>query len=78
MAAAINQDTKTPNKTALDNPLPAPSRIRKVATNLNLSRRGAHGSGCQAFYVPREILDQCGRMSSGLPREPDARTDAPK
>jgi hypothetical protein len=29
-------------------PLPAPSRSRRVATNLNLNRRGAPGSGCQA------------------------------
>jgi hypothetical protein len=36
------------HKPALGNPLPAPSRSRRVATNLNLNRRGAPGSGCQA------------------------------
>jgi hypothetical protein len=39
---------KKHNKPALGNPLPAPSRILKVATNLNQIRRGAPGSGCQA------------------------------
>ena len=41
------------NKAALDNPLPVPSRIWRVATNLNQNRRGAPGSGCQAFDVVR-------------------------
>jgi hypothetical protein len=36
------------NKPALGNPLPAPSRSRRVATNLNPKRRGAPGSRCQA------------------------------
>jgi len=36
------------HKSALGNPLPALSRSRRVATNLNLNRRGAPGSGCQA------------------------------
>ena len=43
------------NKPALGNPLPAPSRILKVATNLNLKRRGAPGSGCQASNVLQEM-----------------------
>ena len=42
------------NKAALDNPLPAPSRIWRVMTSLNLNRRGAPGSGCQAFDVLQE------------------------
>ena len=36
------------HKPALGNPLPAPSRSRRVATNLSLNRRGAPGSECQA------------------------------
>ena len=41
-------ETQKANKAALGNPLPAPSRSLRVATNLNLKRRGAPGSGCQA------------------------------
>ena len=43
------------NKPALDNPLLAPSRSRRVATNLNLKRRGALGSGCQASTLGPEM-----------------------
>ena len=43
------------NKTALGNPLPAPSRSRRVATNLNLKRRGAPGSGCQASTFDKNM-----------------------
>jgi len=42
------------HKAALDNPLPVPSRIRVVVTNLNLNRRGAPGSGCQASTLGLE------------------------
>ena len=41
-------EPKRENKPALGNPLPAPNPSRRVATNLNLNRTGALGSGCQA------------------------------
>jgi hypothetical protein len=43
------------HKTALGNQLPAPSRSRRVATNLNLKRRGALGSGRQASTFFKKI-----------------------
>jgi len=47
------------HKAALDNPLPAPSRSRREATKLNQNRRGAPGSGCQAFDVsPRKMTQR--------------------
>jgi hypothetical protein len=46
----------TPNKTALDNPLPVPSQSRRVATNLNLNRRGAPGSGLPGLDVQQENM----------------------
>ena len=52
-----NQKTKKSNKAALDNPLHAPSRSLKVATNLNLKRRGAPGSGCQASTFGRKLSE---------------------
>ena len=42
------------NKPALGNPLPALSRSRRVATNLNLKRRGAPGSGLPGLDVRQE------------------------
>jgi hypothetical protein len=42
------------HKLALGNPLPAPSRSRRVATNLNLNRMGAPSSGCQASSLCAE------------------------
>lgn len=41
------------NKASHHNPLPVPSRIRRVATTLNLSRSRAPGSGCVDFDVVR-------------------------
>jgi hypothetical protein len=55
--------SKKQNKPALGNPLPAPSRSRRVATNLNLNRRGAPGSGCQASTFGEEVA---GVTYSGL------------
>jgi len=46
-----NRERTKPNKTALSNPLPLRSRGRRVRRNLNLNRRGALSSGCQAFDV---------------------------
>jgi hypothetical protein len=42
------------NKPALGNPLPALSRSRRVATNLNLNRRGASGSGLPGLDVRQQ------------------------
>lgn len=39
----------------MDNPLPVPSRIRRVATNLNQSRRGVPSSGRQRSDGSRKI-----------------------
>jgi hypothetical protein len=39
------------NKPALGNPLRAPWLSRRVASNLNLKRRGAPGSGLPGLYV---------------------------
>src|SRR5690606_18961255 len=49
---------KKANKAALGNPLPAPSRTQRVATNLNLKRRGAPGSGCQASTFCEEMISE--------------------
>jgi hypothetical protein len=42
------------NKTAVDNPLPYPSRIRRVAINLNLIRTGTPGSGLPSLDVAQK------------------------
>jgi hypothetical protein len=44
------------HKPALGNPLPARSRSRRVARSLNLNRRGAPGSGCQASPLAGKFL----------------------
>ncbi len=46
---------KNANKAALGNPLPALSRSRRVVRNLNLNRRAAPGSGCQASTFCEEM-----------------------
>ena len=44
-------ESKKHNKAWVDNPLPVPSQIRRVATILNLKRRGAPGSGLPGLDV---------------------------
>ena len=46
---------KKSNKASHHNPLPVPSRIRRVATSLNLNRRRAPGSGCVDFDVRQKM-----------------------
>jgi hypothetical protein len=51
-----NKEGEQGEQGGLGNPLPAPSRSRRVATNLNLSRRLPPGSGWQVFDVSSKEL----------------------
>lgn len=50
-ARSLDCKQPRPNKTALNSPLPLPSRSWKVLGNLNQNRRSAPGRRCQASDV---------------------------